>query len=582
MQTATDLRASTFLLSFLFALASVTGSGAASPWAFESTGVETPDGEWLATDVYLPAASAGKKVATVLMRTPYGRHQFRDGEMLVAPLTRAGFAVVLQDVRGKWGSTGEFMPFVNEQRDGVATLDWIIAQPWSNGGVGMWGSSYPGFAALVLLPTAHPALATVFSVSGWLDGNAVNRPGGALHLMLALPWLLQQETERARSTLSYDLDRLFEHLPLVEAFESIGVESRAWRDPSILEPPAHDFQRTPPKASVFHLTGWYDFVAVSTLDVYRELAAGATRQQLHVGPWQHNQVFTDFTSVGDEDFGPDSVLALDGIHALTVRWFEAELAGGSKSALSGPAVRVFVMGADEWRDFDSWPPRRSIQQRWLLASDDGKRTLLRATNSSQMISQPVHEALPCRPTDPVPTWGGANFHLFGEVSGVLDQRRIEARDDVRTFTSAPLEAPILILGPVRARIHISTEGRDADLVAKLVVVRPDGYARLVTDGVVRASSIHGALTPGERVALEVDLGDTAVRVARGERLRVQLAGSNFPKFDRNPHSGVDPREATELLDVTHTVHSTPEAPSFLELTVLDDRAASTRPLTSGE
>ena len=564
----------TLLVSATLVLASAAPAQGGPP-AYQVTGVETSDGVWLATDVFLPEVPEGTKLPTVLVRTPYGRAQFRGGELVVSALVERGFAVVTQDVRGKYSSTGEFLPFVHEQDDGVETLDWIVAQPWSNGRVGMWGSSYLGYSGLVLLPTRHEALETVLHLSGWLDGHEISVPGGARHLMLVLPWLLTQEAERQRHTADLDFEALFRHLPLGTVFESVGLTSRAWVDPTIIQPPPHDFLEEPPKASVLHLTGWYDFVAGGAIAVHQELvAAGFERQRLVVGPWQHNQFYTGDTAVGDEDFGPESGFGPEAVNQLAVTWFERELKGIAPADGEPAPAEIFVMGANEWRRYREWPPRGTVPLRLALARDSGGEGRLERESEAGPRREPLRDRLPVDPNDPVPTWGGAVFHFFGDVSGVRDQREIEARPDVLTYTTEPLAAPLELLGPVRVKARLSTEGRDADLAAKLVVVRPDGYAKIVTEGIVRASGRVGGeawepFAPGEILELEVSLGHTALRVAPGERIRLELAGTNFPKYDRNPNSGTAPLLAEELMAVSHTIHSEASQLSFLELTVAE-------------
>ncbi|MDA8017983.1 MAG: CocE/NonD family hydrolase [Thermoanaerobaculia bacterium] len=565
------------LALFLHALPTTAITEQSSPssssrlWSLERTGVSTPDGIWLATDVYMPQDMASTKVSCVLMRTPYGRDQFRDGHFLVDVLTARGYVVVFQDVRGKWGSTGQFQPFVNEQRDGTTTLDWIVRQPWSDGRVAMWGASYPGFAGLVMLPTRHPALETVVNISGWLDPDPMSRPGGAHHLMLTMPWLLQQATESRSAIGEVDLEELFGHLPLIEAFDAIGVDVPAWKDPSLLDPVEHDLTSRPISPSILHVTGWFDFVAPSTLSVYRELASlpSPPRQRLLVGPWNHNQIFTDYAVVGETDFGPESVMGLAGVHEMTLRWLASEMPVSRNSsadavALPDPsAVRVFMMG-DRWHDFESWPPRRAEVRHWYLVGSESGGKL----STEPPSDDAVPTALPSDPMNPVPTLGGANFHLFAGLTGPLDQRGIEARDDVVTFTSEPLREPMLVTGPVRARIYLSTEGRGADLVGKFEVVRSDGRVEVVSEGVVRSDIATGLIAPGQVVALDIDLGETALRLDEGMRIRLQLAGSSFPKYDRNPHTGIDSRTATELRAVTHQITSNGQKPSSLSLSYI--------------
>ncbi|HEY5611133.1 MAG TPA: CocE/NonD family hydrolase, partial [Thermoanaerobaculia bacterium] len=314
----------------------------------EEVRIAMSDGVELAADLYRPAGDGPFPV--ILIRTPYDKKGIRVfGEAFV----EAGYAVLIQDVRGKWRSQGEFVPFLNEERDGLETLDWIAAAAWSNGRVGVWGSSYLGMAGLLLARHGHPALETVFSAAGWIEGSSINAPGGALHIMLAIPWLLFEEGQTQRSLRDFDLEELFHYLPLIGVFDSVGLEIPAWKDLRVL----HANGEEKPAASdtpVFHVAGWYDFVTPGSLAAWRAMRKSSDApQRLLVGPWLHDQIYTDLTEVGEIEVGENAVLGIEGLSALAIEWFDCRLRDRCSAE---PPVRVYVLGENRWRDFDDWPP----------------------------------------------------------------------------------------------------------------------------------------------------------------------------------------------------------------------------------
>jgi putative CocE/NonD family hydrolase len=548
----------------------------------ESTKVSVAGGLTLATDIYHPAK---EPAPTILIRTPYGRGGM---DFLGTAFSEKGYAVAIQDVRGKYDSAGDHEPFVHERADGIDTLRWIAKQEWCDGNIGMWGQSYSGFASLSVADVELDAFKSIFSVSGWLDGGRVVKPGGAQHLMLNLPWMITQQGRVQRGLGEFDIDALFRHLPLRDALRAAGISSSAWEDPAWLESiEAREPLGEVPRP-VFHVAGWYDMVYRATLAAWAEVSAAAPNapQKLAIGPWFHDQMFMETFEVGDANFGEASGFGSDEMTALAVRWFDATLRGKKNGVLNEPPVQYFLMDRNTWHTAKEWPPAGKAvdEQRWYLDSAGAAR----GGGGALAVSKPSGSAsddFVFDPDNPVPTHGGANFHYFPERIGVRDQREIEKRQDVLVYTSAPLDKELQITGPISAELHIATSGKDTDFTAKLVVVRPDGYARIVEEGIARASQLLAEVPPPDTpFVLTIDLGQTAIAIPAGHRLRLEVSSSNFPKYDRNPNTGEDPFTATELQAARQTVFHTAQQASFLRLPVRRKPArvtgASTRPLVA--
>jgi len=563
------------LMVGLVSWAAASGAFADSGVVEKTIRVEMRDGVELEAVLVLPSECG--KYPTILVRTPYGRGQQSKEARFWA---ENGYAVVVQDTRGKWGSNGEFLPFINEYADGAETLDWIAAQPWSDGGVGMWGSSYLAFCQLLIASKGHPALKSIMPISGWIQDDGAIEHGGATHIMLSIPWILHEETQTRRSLRDFEMDELFEYLPLIEVFDSIGLDSKIWNEEfdfsSLLEHSAENIN-----VPALHLTGWNDFVCGAALGVYEQAAGGraGALQKLMVGPWFHDQFWTTYTEAGDEDFGPESAMGRERLMELSLEWFDRTLGQEAEGVADWPQARLFVMGADEWRDYDDWPPDGLRRTKFFLGSVEGANS----SSGDGFLSTEAPKASNVDtyvfdPMNPVPTYGGANFHFMPHLLGVKDQREIEERDDVLVYTSPALEEAMEIVGPIRAVLYASTEGLDTDFTAKLVEVRANGYARIIEEGIIRASYRNGGdrelLNPGEIYRLTIDLGSTAIVIPKGHRLRLEVSSSNFPKYDRNPNTGEEPLEARVLKSVTQTVYHGGERPSHVVLPVIQKKGES--------
>jgi putative CocE/NonD family hydrolase len=575
-QRHTSSFVTTLLIGTLCTFPTVAVCGAGSNIRETTVQIPMHDGILLEATLALPEQLGA--YPTILVRTPYGRKQH---------LTEArywathGYATLVQDARGKWGSGGEYVPFLNEHADGMTTLDWITHQDWSNGSVGMWGSSYLAFCQLVLASTGHPALKSILPVSGWIRDDGLIRYGGAHHIMLSIPWILHEESQTKRSIADVEFDEMFEFLPLLEVFGTLGLESKIWNE-------EFDFTHLEAYSAAnidipaLHITGWNDFVHDAALGIYEQAVAGSggVLQKLMVGPWIHDQFYTEYTEVGDDDCGPASALGLERLMKLSLDWFDLTLKNESRDLTDWPAVKLFVMGINHWQDYARWPPSETRSRSLFLGSERGANSSAGdGTLSSEAAEEQGYDTYRFDPLDPVPTYGGANMHFFIHLAGVKDQREIETRNDVLVYTTTPLDEELEIAGAAEVILYASTEGRDTDFTAKLVEVRPSGYARIIEEGILRASYRNGRderqlLVPGEIYPLKIELGSTAIRLPKGSRIRLEISSSNFPKYDRNPNTGEDPLLARKLQAVNQRIYHGGEFASHLVLPVVERQQLS--------
>ncbi|MEZ4457766.1 MAG: CocE/NonD family hydrolase, partial [Gemmatimonadales bacterium] len=302
-----------------------------------------------------------------------------------------------------------------------------------------------------------------------------------------------------------------------------------------------DVARRHPRFEVpaYHLTGWYDALLNGTLRNFSGLrdsagtAAARRNQRLVVGPWTHARPAADTRRIGTVDFGPDA--GLDSFE-LMIRWFDHWFHGTGD--YPGPPVRIFVMGENRWRDEQEWPLARAQATAYFLSSDGTANT---AAGSGRLATESVRGApadtFTYDPARPVPT-GQAGAYSRAPT----DQRETEARPDVLVYSTAPLAAPVEVTGPVSLEIWVVSSARDTDFTGRLVDVHPDGTARALTDGILRARYRNGPtapelLVPGEPYRLRLDLGATSNLFLAGHRIRLEISSSNFPRFDRNPNTG---------------------------------------------
>ncbi len=525
------------------------------------------DGVTLRADVYRPDDTIPHPV--LLARLPYNKDLSPISLSLLSPIraARRGYVVVVQDTRGRFKSDGQFSLFAGEAEDGFDTVGWCAAQPWSDGAVGMYGASYFGATQWLTATAAPPALkviAPTITSSDYYEGWTYQ--GGAFQQGFIQFWTAGMATETltrlsdgpadARKKLYgsiFGLEKTYWNLPLTDfppaTVPGLMDHYRTWlTHPSLddyWEKVRIDSKYAQIDVAALHIGGWYDIFLEGTLRNFAGMRASGksarTREQqrLIVGPWLHglfNRV------VGDVDFGPSALpdaLDLGGVH---LDWFDHCFRGAPDN---GAPVRLFVMGPNVWRNEDEWPLARAVATPLYLTSD-GRANSLRG-NGRLLKQPPTREASDVflyDPEHPVPTCGGCTLMPGAQSAGPQEQRAVEEREDVLVYTSEPLTELLEVTGPVEALIYAATDGRDTDFTAKLVAVAPDGRALNLCDGILRAryrNSLSRAelLEPGRAYEYRIQLGSTSYVFAPGYRIRLQVASSNFPRFDRNLNTGGD-------------------------------------------
>ena len=526
------------------------------------------DGVRLSANVFRPGGP--ERYPAILLRTPYGK-----SDTITAAyqsFVNHGYAVVVQDVRGRYRSGGTFEPVHNHEiDDGDDTLNWIARQPWSDGGVGMYGGSYLGITQWKAAMAQNPHLKAIFPyVSG--DDDYRDRfysIGGAMKLGHRLLWFA--DNMRAPRFVPPDFKSYVLALPVRSAdVAATGHRLDAWR--SVAGHPSYDqFWKADSVREhlkdihipVYSVGGWYDNYVESDLDAFTIRHKHNPDDRIMIGPWAH--VFS--ATFANVNFGKDSLVPL---RPEQLRWFDRWLKNEKNSTVleSQHPVRIFVMGVNQWRDEEEWPLARARGVKYYLGS------------GGQLGNKPDPHSAPDTfvydPHNPVPTVGGAvccDPRVF--PWGPLDQRQVEKRRDVLVYSTAPLASAVEVTGPVHVVLRVASSAPDTDFTAKLVDVFPDGSARNLTDGILRMRHRESLetpklMTPGDVYKVTIDAGVTSNVFLPGHRIRVEISSSNFPRFDRNPNTGgsVADANAGDARPALQTVYHEHERYSYVLLPVV--------------
>lgn len=562
----------------------------------------TRDGVVLRADIYRP--DAPERFPVLLTRLPYDK-SMRALNTDVDFFVGHGYVLVRQDTRGRFASDGDpWTPLIWEAEDGYEAVEWAAQLPYSDGQVGTVGQSYLGATQYLLAPTRPPHLKAAFPVSASADFHEswVYHTGGAYELGWQLPYaVLMARDTIARAGLTDSLlpeleaaldeaptpwappfsDAAYRRLPMMDWADALKPVA-----PYLADHLAHaddgpywwqtnlTRQYRNIDIPMYHVSSWYDIFLQGGLLNFAGLRESAmtdharANQKLLIGPWAHLFPYTSPTSrgSGDIDFGENALIK---IQEIQLRWFDRWLKGVDNGIEAEAPIKIFVMGENVWRDENEWPLARTQYTPYYLHGgadgSDGDGGLRPDPPGDQPADEYTYD-----PDDPVPTCGGNTLII---AMGVQDQRPIETRPDVLVYTGAPLEAPLEVTGPVVVKLFCATSARDTDFTAKLVDVRPDGYAQNLTDGICRAryrnSRQHPELvSPGEVMELTIDLWATAHVFKPGHRIRVDISSSNFPRFDRNLNTGADQATGTRLELARQTVFHDQDRPSHILLPVI--------------
>jgi putative CocE/NonD family hydrolase len=555
--------------------------------------VKMRDGTILRADIYRPSGPG--KFPVLLKRTPYDKHNDDAGDFGVKGALR-GYVVINQDVRGRYTSEGEWYPFLHESNDGYDTVEWAAALPYSDGRIGMYGGSYVG-ATQMLAAITHPShlagICPVVTASNYHDGWTYQ--GGAFEQWFNESWTSGLAQDTANRFVQSHTNALhgITKLPLTEypLFQlpqgSSPSEQLHTLAPYFLDWLAHpsydDYWKRwtledhYPDITVPSLTvaAWYDIFLGGSLRNYSGLklhsgndaARRGQRLMVTIGGHAGSE-----RKVGDVDFGPDAPFNED---EITFAWYD-HLFKNIANEFAGPKrVKIFVMGANQWREEDDWPLSRAHNSRYFLHSGGkansalGDGSLADAPPRSEPSDQYLYD-----PLNPVPTTGGPlccdREHLG---PGPRDQRTVEARSDVLIYSTAPLTQDLEITGPVQLELFAKSSAVDTDFTAKLVDLWPNGFAQNLTEGILRARyrispEKPELLNPGQVYKFTIDLWSTSNVFLKGHRLRLEISSSNFPRFDRNFNVGQDASALTKAVSATNMIFHDAEHPSALILPIV--------------
>lgn len=538
----------------------------------KSVKVKMRDGSTLVAEIVRPDTDG--KFPTILSRTPYGRA----GMAMVGDWwAKRGYAVVSQDCRGRGDSEGEWVPFELERKDGYDTVQWIASQPWSDGNVGMIGGSYGGlvqWAAAVehppalkcIIPQVSPP--TAFFNIPWDHG---------VFFLYGNVWWSGIVKDKNASFSGFAIPRIegLATLPVDQVDDKVWGRNIPFFDSWVKRETPREYQgfnymkelervRIP----VLMISGWFDGDGIGTkLNWEAQRKGGNPNRWLIYGPWTH--AFNSSTSIGEMDFGPDSVLELDSVY---LRFFDTYLKGKSIGWNRTPRVQAFVTGANKWRTLEDWPSPSSIEKTLYLSAEG-------PSNGAQSLGE-LAEAAPAAQEPSRYTYNPAKAEIPAEIKEADPGKArffLEMKDfdnDELVFRSAPMAEAIDLAGPIRTEIYFATTAKDTDFFATIYAMDEKGKLRAIgTGGKIRAKYLSGwdnprLLTPGKTYKATIELWDTAHRFEKGHRLVLAISSSAFPFYARNLNTGEPLFGATRMLSAHQTIFHDSKRPSALRFRVL--------------
>jgi putative CocE/NonD family hydrolase len=560
--------------------------------------MKTRDGVTLRADVYRPKVDA--KFPVILMRTPYDK----SASWAVSPayqIAAHGYVVVVQDVRGRYTSDGEFYTFRHESDDGYDAVEWVAALPYSNGKVGMMGGSYVG-ATQMLAAIAHPphlaGICPVVTASNYHDGWTYQ--GGALEQWFDQNWTTQLATNTLWRLIAKETNALLAaptlpltHYPVFN-YPSLpaGADATAQLAPYYLDwlaHPAYDAywkelsieeHFSDIQVPALHIGGWYDIFLAGTLRNYMGIKAHGGTDAARNGQRMLIQIggHAGFgRRIGDVEFG-DEALKFPST-SVVIDWYDYLFKGTQnefavEGSGAGKPVHIFVMGQNAYRQESDWPPPENKLTRYFLHSG-GSANSLRG-DGGLSVTPPKKESpdkFTYDPASPVPTIGGSLCCDAEHYEpGPRDQRTAENRNDVLVYSTKPLTEDSEVTGPVTLELWAKSSAVDTDFTAKLVDVSPDGFAANLTDGILRmryrdSQEKQVLINPDQIYKVTVDLWATSNVFKKGHIMRLEVSSSNFPRFDRNLNTGADQATSRDFVSATNAVLHDAEHPSALVVLV---------------
>ena len=547
----------------------------------ENVMIPMRDGTRLAADIYKPVGEGPFPI--ILQRTPYDKLS-RSQVELAHDYASRGYVVALQDTRGRFASEGEFRNYLDDGwgklQDGYDTVEWLAEQPWSNGKVGTFGSSYPGTIQYLMAVTRPPHLTAMFVSNAAADFYQEVRYHGGGFMGHGVRWQVGNQAFTRNVDTVEDWGMLLEASPPEKALslESLisptflewvnnPTDGPFWKQMSVNQ----KFEEV--EVPIFHHGGWFDrfrrgitqsFIGVSGKG---RTDTGRKAQKLIMGPWPHSA--QGVQTVAGVDFGPEAAVDID---VLRLRWFDYWLKGIENGIMDEPPVQIFVMGDNQWRNEEEWPPARAVPTPYYFRAgapgspsyslNDGGLSKARAGIDERP------DSFRYDPKDPLPTLGGDT--RFGE-QGPVDQREVEKES--LTYTSDPLSEEVEVTGHPEVTLHVSSNAVDTDFVVILADVAPDGSSRLLGRNLLRAKyhkTFEKAelLEPGQVYELKIEMSPTSHVFKTGHRIRLSVSSSSYPHWIPNPNTGLDFKDGGTVRVAINTVHHDNRRSSHITLPVI--------------
>jgi putative CocE/NonD family hydrolase len=619
-----------FCALVLTAVAPSWAAAPADPSVVRQTDIMVParDGVLLATDIYRPAqggVALSERLPVLLHRTPYDKSD-APTVAIAETLARHGYVVIVQDTRGRHHSQGVFVKYYDyDAYDGYDTIEWSARLPYSNGKVGMYGTSYAAHTQADASKLHPPHLRTLVLNMGGM-ANAWDhsvRYDGAFEMGRQLTWAWSQALEDTKDPITRALlskEKVidwYSALPLRKGQSPLAIaptyEGYYLDEATQSDYDAHwqtlgmQWEKYYPQTAdvpMLHVGGWYDIYLRGTIENFHSLAAiKKSPMRLLIGPWTHHGNTADYA--GDVDFGPAAAIA-DFDTEFHLRWFDYYLKGRQTPAAAQASVRYFLMGGGDghkdehgrlyhggaWQDAAQWPPAVAHRADFYLHADGS------LTKQAPRADEDASTTYRFDPEHPVPTLGGGVSKRLQD--GAYDQRErpdmpgsrppylpLRARSDILVFETEPLKEDVTIAGPVDIRLFAASTGTDTDFTAKLIDVYPPsgdyprGFDMNLTDGILRASyrdktPTRRLLVPGQLYSLLIRPFDTANVFKKGHRIRLDISSSNFPRFDVNPNTGEPLGLNRRHIEVDNTVYHDLQHPSAVSLWLMPPATRATQ------
>jgi uncharacterized protein len=519
------------------------------------------DGVNLSTDIYLPDSKG--PWPCVLIRTPYSNNDPLKKVPLGREYASNGYAVAIQDVRGRFDSDGDWEPFFNEAADGLATQKWLAEQDFCNGNIALLGRSYEGYCVWMQTFGHHPAVKAIIPIVA-LPDPVINVPwqnGSVFWNMITWAMFIHGRTNQ--DVEQYDWEALYNSRPLNKLDEKLGFASPAWQDwmkhPTLdayWKPACYMHRMKELDIPALHICGWYDDDGASTYNNFpsaRKLASSKNEQYVLIGPWPHGT--NTKCIIHGVDFGPEEIINLNG---FILDWLDKQIGGRPENWGDRKRARIFLMGTNKWHDMDDWPPKSAADTSFYLGSNGKANSMFgdgilsdASKDSDSHFDEFVYD-----PEHPVPYLYDAGTL---QVGGPFDARPVERRDDVLCYTSEPLEKELTLCGRVFSELWVSSSAEDTEFCAKLCDVHPTGLARQLCDGNIRLALRDSLekldpVKPGDVVKIKIDMWATGIVVQKGHRLRLEVASSAVPKFAAHTNTLDPPGSALKSAVATNRVY----------------------------